>query len=62
MGVSASVKVLAAEVRVVQVDGRQLTRSMCWQLDKAAIRRLEPFGRVKDKQAGSDERSAAGRP
>jgi hypothetical protein len=50
MGESASVKVLTAEVRVVQVDGRQLTRSMYWQLDEAAPRRFEPFGRVKDNK------------
>src|SRR6478672_4663527 len=52
MSESANVKVLAAEVRVVQVDGRQLRRSMYWQLDEAALRRFEPFGRVKDNKRG----------
>jgi hypothetical protein len=35
---------------VVQVDSRQLTRSMYRQLDEAALRRFEPFGRVKDNK------------
>jgi hypothetical protein len=35
---------------VVQVDSRHLTRSMYRQLDEAALRRFEPFGRVKDNK------------
>jgi hypothetical protein len=50
MAESASVEVLAAEVRMVQVGSHQLTRSMYWQLDEGAVRRFEPFGRVKDNK------------
>ena len=43
MSESARVEVLPADVRVVQVGSLQLTRSMYWQLDEAALRRFEPF-------------------
>ena len=50
MSESASVEVLSAEVRVLQVDNLQLTRSMYWQLDEAVPKQFEPFGRVKDNK------------
>jgi hypothetical protein len=50
MSESASVAVLSAEVRVLQVGNLQLTRSMYLQLDEAAPERFEPFGRVKDNK------------
>src|SRR5512133_1656755 len=50
MNESASVAVLSAEVRVLQVGKLQLTRSMYRQLDEAAPERFEPFGRVKDNK------------
>jgi hypothetical protein len=48
VGESASVAVLSAEVRVLQVGNGQITRSMYRQLDEAAPERFEPFGRVKN--------------
>lgn len=50
MSESASVEVLSAEVRVLQVGSLQLTRSMYWQLDEAAPKKFQPFGRVKDNK------------
>ena len=50
MSESASVAVLSAEVRVLQVGNLQLTSSMYLQLDEAAPERFEPFGRVKDNK------------
>lgn len=47
---SASVEVLSAEVRVLQVGNGQLTRSMYRQLDEAAPKQFQPFGRVKDNK------------
>jgi hypothetical protein len=48
MSESASVEVLTAEVRVLQVGDGQITRSMYRQLDEAAFERFEAFGRVRD--------------
>jgi hypothetical protein len=56
MGESASVEVLSAEVRVLQVGNGQLTRGMYRQLDEAAPRRFEPFGRVKDNKRRPKDR------
>ena len=50
MDESASVEVLCAEIRVLQVGNLQLTHSMYWQLDEAAPKQFEPFGRVKDNK------------
>ena len=47
---SASVEVLSAEIRVLQVGSGQMTRSMHRQLDEASFERFEPFGRVKDNK------------
>jgi hypothetical protein len=45
MSESASVEVLSAEVRVLQVRNPQLTRSMYWQLDEAVPKQwMEPPG------------------
>ena len=51
MSESASVEVLCAEVRVLQVGSGQITLSMCRQLDEATFERFEPFGRVRDMNA-----------
>jgi hypothetical protein len=62
MSESGSVEVLSAEVRVLQVGDRQLTRSMYRQLDEASPERFEPFGRVKDnKRRPKDGWRLAGR-
>jgi hypothetical protein len=50
MSESASVEVLTAEVRVLQVGTGQITRSMYRQLDGATLERFEPFGRVRDNR------------
>jgi len=42
--------VLSAEVRVLQVGNRQITRSIYRELDEAAPERFAPFGRVKDNK------------
>jgi hypothetical protein len=42
MSEAASVEVLSAEVRVLQVGNGQITRSMYRQLDEAAFERFEP--------------------
>ena len=55
MSESASVEVLSAEVRVLQVGNGQLTRSMYRQLDEATFERFEPFGRVKDNKRKPEE-------
>jgi hypothetical protein len=55
MSESASVEGLSAEVRVLQVDNRQVTRSMYRQLDEAALERFEPFGRVRDNEGNPRE-------
>jgi hypothetical protein len=47
---SASVDVLTAEVRVLQVGNRQITRSIYRQLDAATFERFEPFGRVRNNE------------
>jgi hypothetical protein len=52
---SASVEVLSAKIRVLQVGSGQMTRSMYRQLDKASLQRFEPFGRVKDNKLISGE-------
>jgi hypothetical protein len=44
---TATVEVLTAEVRVVQVGSRQVTLSVVRQLDWAGAEDVEPFGRVR---------------
>jgi hypothetical protein len=55
MNESASVEVLSAEVRVLQVGDGQITRSMYGQLDEAPVERFEPFGRVRDNEHNPKE-------
>jgi hypothetical protein len=50
MGESASVEVLSAEVRVLQVGDGQITLSMYRQLDEATFEWFEPFGRVRENE------------
>jgi hypothetical protein len=49
---TATVEVLTAEVRVLQVGSRQVTMSVYRQLDRVDPDEIEPFGRVRD---GSDD-------
>jgi hypothetical protein len=49
---SATVEVLAAEVRVLMVGSRQVTMSVYNQLDEVIPYLIEPFGRVAPKDAG----------
>jgi hypothetical protein len=52
---SASVKVLSAEIRILQVGNGQITRPMYRQLDEVSLQRFEAFGRVKDNKLKSGE-------
>jgi hypothetical protein len=52
---SASVKVLSAEIRVLQVGNGEITRSMYRQLDGVSLERFEASGRVKDNKVKSGE-------
>jgi hypothetical protein len=45
---TATVELLTAEVRVLQVGSRQVTRSVFRQLDHVPAAEIEPFGRVCD--------------
>jgi hypothetical protein len=54
MSESASVEVLTAEVRVLQVGDGQITRFMYWQLHEATFEQFEPFGRVRDNNRKPD--------
>jgi hypothetical protein len=45
---TATVELLTAEVRVLQVGSRQVTRSVFRQLDCVPAGEIEPFGRVSD--------------
>jgi hypothetical protein len=56
MSESASVEVLSAEVRVIEVGDRHLTHSMYRQLDEATFERFKPCGRVKDIEPDHNER------
>lgn len=44
---TATVETLTAEVRVLMVGNRQITRSIARQLDQIPLRDLTPFGRVR---------------
>jgi hypothetical protein len=44
---AARVEVLTAEVRVLQVGSRQVTLSVCEQLDPVRPDHITPFGRVR---------------
>jgi hypothetical protein len=46
----AHVEVLSAEVRVLQVGSRQMTRSMYRQLEEAIPEQFQALGRVRDKK------------
>jgi len=48
--IAATVKVLTAEVRILQVGSRQVTLSVYRQLDWANSDEIEPFGRVRDRE------------
>ena len=59
MSESASVEVLSAEVRVLQVGNGQITLSMYRQLDEATFERFEPFGRVRDNERTTHQEGSA---
>ena len=46
---TATVELLTAEVRVLQVGSRQVTLSVARQLDLVPLDALEPFGRVRTR-------------
>lgn len=48
MNHTATVEVLSAEVRVLQVGARQVTLSVFRQLDTVGFDAIIPFGRVRD--------------
>jgi hypothetical protein len=48
MSETATVELLTAEVRVLQVGRRQITLSVYRQLDSVTSDEIEPFGRVAD--------------
>lgn len=54
-GQTATVEVLAAEVRVLMVGSRQVTLSVYAQLDMVDVDYIEPFGRVhfRKRDAGN---------
>ena len=58
---SATVETLTAEVRVLMVGSRQVTMSVYNQLDQAAPRNVEAFGRVSPKDALADHVYVVGR-
>jgi multidrug efflux pump subunit AcrA (membrane-fusion protein) len=51
---TATVETLTAEVRVLMVGSRQVTLSVYSQLDYADFENIEPFGRVRPKDAQLD--------
>lgn len=61
MSATATVEVLAAEVRVLMVGSRQVTLSVYGQLDEQAAADVEPFGRVNPKDAEPDRVYVVGR-
>lgn len=46
----ATVEVLSAEVRVLQIERRQVTLTLYRQLDGVDPDAIEPFGRISDPQ------------
>lgn len=58
---TASVEVLAAEVRVLMVGSRQVTLSVYRQLDTVPHGQCEPFGRVRDSKDASGRLWVVGR-
>ncbi len=46
---TATIEVLTAEVRVLMVGRRQVTLSVYRQLDRVPFDKIEPFGRVRDR-------------
>lgn len=46
-GATATVELLTAEVRVLQVGSRQVTQSVAKQLDRVPLTTLEIFGRIR---------------
>jgi hypothetical protein len=58
---TATVEVLTAEVRVLQVGRRQITMSVCRQLDQVEPWQIEPFGRVSDGEYGGSWVAVVGR-
>lgn len=57
----ARVQVLTAEVRVLMVGSRQVTLSVYSQLDTVAFDDIEPFGRVRSRDALTYEIWVVGR-
>ena len=51
---TATVEMLTATVRILQVGNRQVTLSMAKQLDRVHYTAVEPLGRVRLKGAVSD--------
>ena len=45
---TATVETLTAEVRVLMVGNRQITLSVCRQLDVVPLEDMKPFGRIND--------------
>jgi hypothetical protein len=58
---TATVEVLTAQVRVLQVGSRQVTLSVYRQLDHVLPDEIEPFGRVKDRDDDPEKIYADGR-
>ena len=55
MSETATVEVLTAEVRVLMVGSRQVTLSVARQLDQVPLEAVEPFGRVRVRDADADQ-------
>jgi hypothetical protein len=58
---TATVEVLTAEVRVLMVGSRQITLSVFRQLDWVSPEKIQPMGRVRDKDDASDYVGVVGR-
>lgn len=58
---TATVEVLTAEVRVLQVGSRQVTLSVYRQLDLVYPSKVEPFGRIRDRDDDPDRVYVVGR-
>ena len=61
MTTTATVEVLTAEVRVLMVGSRQITRSVYRQLDIVPYDQVEAMGRVNERVAYADEGWIVGR-
>jgi hypothetical protein len=59
---TATVETLTAEVRVLMLGSRQVTLSVYGQLDCVPHSQIEPFGRVRPKDADRSDIWVVGRP